>query len=163
MAMWEQRFVQALGDAAGRSGVLSEMAGKIFGALYLSPGPLSLDELCAAVGASKGNVSIQVRQLLDLGMVRRVPVRPGRRHYYEAATDLWPVATELIGRRLEQEARTFLRALEEVERDIKPKTGDVVVARLASMRVFMQLAIGMVEAFRRGDMLKSEALKKAGS
>ena len=163
MATWQQRFAQAFGDAAGRSGVLSELAGKLYGALYISAGPLSLDELCETVGASKGNVSVQVRELLDLGMVRRVPVGSGRRHYYEAATDLWPIATELIGRRLEQEARTFLRALEEVERDVKPKTGDAVVARLASMRVFMQLAIGMVEGFRRGDMLKSEALRKAGS
>jgi DNA-binding transcriptional regulator GbsR (MarR family) len=163
MVTWRDRFVQAFGDAADRSGVLSEMAGKLYGALYISTGPLSLDELCDAVAASKGNVSVQVRQLLDLGMVRRVPLRPGRRHYYEAATDLWPIATELIGRRLEQEARTFLRALEEVERDIKPKTGDAVVARVASMRVFMQLAIGMVEGFRRGDVLKSEALRKAGS
>lgn len=163
MATWRDRFVQALGDAADRSGVLSELAGKIFGALYLSPGPLSLDELCAAVGASKGNVSIQVRELLDLGMVRRVPLRPGRRHYYEAATDLWPVATELIGRRLEQEARTLLRALEGVERDAKPAAGDAVRARIAAMRVFMQLAIGMVEAFRRGEVLRSEVLRKAGS
>jgi len=163
MATWRDRFVQALGDAAGRSGVLSEMAGKIFGALYVSAGPLSLDELCTAVGASKGNVSIQVRDLLDLGMVRRVPVRPGRRHYYEAATDLWPIATELIGRRLEQEARTLLRALEGVEQDAKPGAGDIVAARIAAMRVFMQLAIGMVEAFRRGDVLRSEVLLKAGS
>lgn len=163
MATWQLRFVQALGDAADRSGVLSGLAGKIYAALYASPGALSLDELCVAVGASKGNVSVQVRELLDLGMVRRVPMRAGRRHYYEAVTDLWPIATELIGRRLEQEARTLLRALAEVERDAASGAGDAVRVRIAAMRVFMQLASEMIESFRRGEVLKSEALRKAAS
>jgi DNA-binding transcriptional regulator GbsR (MarR family) len=160
--MWEQRFAQALGDAAGRSGVFSELGGRIFGALYLSSGPLSLDEICVAVQASKGNVSTQVRELLDLGLVRRVQVRPGRRHYYEASINLWQIASEVIGRRLEQETRTLLRAIEEAEGDAPPGADPVIRARMASMRLFLQAAISMIEAFRRGEALKSETLRAAG-
>jgi DNA-binding transcriptional regulator GbsR (MarR family) len=161
MSTWQERFTQALGDAASRSGVFSELGGRIFGALYLSPSPLSLDDICDAVRSSKGNVSTQVRELVDLGLARRVQVRPGRRHYYEAATDLWQIATEVIGRRLEQETRTLLRSIEGIELEDKPDP--VIQARMTSLRVFMQLAISMLEAFRRGDMLKAEALKEAGS
>lgn len=161
----EERFTQAFGDAAKRSGVLSEMAGKIFGALYLSPGPLSLDELSASVGASKGNVSVQVRELLTLGMVRKVSVRQSRRHYYEAVTDLWAIATEVIGRRLEHEAQTLLHTVEEIEPGLRAETevSELVKTRLATMRGFLQAVIGLVEAFRRGEMLQPEMLRKAGN
>lgn len=162
--LWQERFVQALGDAATRSGVLSEMAGKIYGALYVSPGPKSLDELCSELDASKGNVSVQVRELLTLGMVRKAPGMHGRRHYYEAVTDLWPIATEVIGRRMENEMHTLLRALDDVERELAsaPGPGEPVRTRLATLRVFLQMAAGLLEGFRRGEAVNAEDLRKVG-
>src|SRR2546423_15168646 len=118
MSPWRERIIEALGDAANRSGVFSETAGRIYGGLYLNPGPLSLDEISREVGTSKGNASVQVRELLDLGMVRKVWVRRSRRDYYEAVTDLWSIAAEVIGRRLEQEARSLLAAVSETEKEL---------------------------------------------
>lgn len=152
----EPRIVQALGDAAKRSGVLTEVAGKIFAVLYLSAGHLSLDEITAAAGTSKGNASVQVRELLDLGMVRKVRVPQSRRDYYEANTDLWSIATAVVGRRIEDEARSLLTALEGDDGNL----GGERAARINSMRVFLQMAISMVEAFRRGEIMNTQALQK---
>ena len=165
MTTVHDRFIQAFGDASNRSGVISEMAGKIYAALYLSPGALSLDEICGHVGASKGNVSVQVRELLALGMVRKVSVRSSRRHYYEAVTDLWAIATEVIGRRLEHEAQTLLHALQSVEPELQSDSGagDLVKTRLATMRVFLQMVIGVVQGFRRGEVLSLDKLRNVGS
>ena len=165
MTTVHDRFIQAFGDASNRSGVISEMAGKIYAALYLSPGALSLDEICGQVGASKGNVSVQVRELLALGMVRKASVRSSRRHYYEAVTDLWAIATEVIGRRLEQEAQTLLHALQSLEPELAsgPGAGDLVKTRLATMRIFLQTATALIGGFRRGEALEPEALRKTGS
>src|SRR3989442_7873278 len=126
MSTWRDRVIQSLGDAASRSGVLAENAGKIFAVLYLSPGPLSLDEISREVGTSKGNASVQVRELLELGMVRKVWVRRSRRDYYEAVTDLWSIAAEVIGRRLEQEARSLLAAVEQAETELPDAAGHLV-------------------------------------
>ncbi len=163
MDTWRAGIVQALGDSAERSGVFSETAGKIFAVLYLSPGPLSLDEIGEQAGISKGNASVQVRELLALGMVRKVWVRRSRRDYYEAVTDLWAIATEVIGRRLQQEAQALLRALEGVEGEMATDgaAGDAVKARLAGMRIFLQTTVALLEGFRRGESLSSEALQKA--
>ena len=165
MTTVHDRFIQAFGDASNRSGVISEMAGKIYAALYLSPGALSLDEICGQVGASKGNVSVQVRELLALGMVRKASVRSSRRHYYEAVTDLWAIATEVVGRRLEREAQTLLHSLQSLEPELAsdPDAGDLVKTRLATMRAFLQIVIGVVEGFRRGEVLKLDKLRDAGS
>src|SRR6266571_2195893 len=132
MSTWRDRVTQSLGDAASRSGVLSETAGKIFAVLYL-------DEISREVGTSKGNASVQVRELVELGMVRKVWVRRSRRDYYEAVTDLWSIAAEVIGRRLEQEARSLLAAVSETERELPDATEDLVKARVRSMRLFLEL------------------------
>ncbi len=164
MNTWEPRIVQALGDAAKRSGVLTEVAGKIFAVLYLSASHLSLDEVTAAVGTSKGNASVQVRQLLDLGMVRKVRVPRSRRDYYEANTDLWMIATAVVGRRIEDEARSLLTTLEGAGGNLSGDraAGDVQRARVSSMRVFLQMAIAMIEGFRRGEIMNTQALQKLG-
>ena len=163
MGSWRERITQALGDAANRSGVFSETAGKIYGVLYLTPGPLSLDEIAREVGTSKGNASVQVRELLALGMVRKVWVKRSRRDYYEAITDLWAIATQVIGRRLEQESRTLLVALDGAGSELAADqdASDPLKARVAAMRVFLQTTIAMLEGFRRGEALAVESLRKA--
>src|SRR2546425_12119981 len=151
MSTWREQITQALGDAFNRSGVLSETAGKLYAVLYLSPGPLSLDEIAREVGTSKGNASVQVRELLELGMVRKVWVKRSRRDYYEAVTDLWAIAAEVIGRRLEQEARSLLAAVSETEKELPDAAGDLVRGRLMSMRLFLELVAVGIEGFRRGE------------
>ncbi len=163
MSTWHDQVSQAFGDAASRSGVLSETAGKIFAVLYLSPGPLSLDEIAREVGTSKGNASVQVRELLEAGMVRKVWVKRSRRDYYEAVTDLWSIAAEVIGRRLEQEARSLLGAVSEAERVLPVEAGDLVKSRMISMRVFLELTVRMIEGFRKGEVMSPEGLRKLAS
>jgi DNA-binding transcriptional regulator GbsR (MarR family) len=160
MSNWRDQVVQSLGDAASRSGVLSETAGKIFAVLYLNPGPLSLDEISREVGTSKGNASVQVRELLELGMVRKVWVRRSRRDYYEAVTDLWAIAAEVIGRRLEQEARSLLSAFSGSEKELPAEAGDLVKGRVRSMRLFLELVAAGIEGFRRGEVMNPEVLRK---
>ncbi len=158
MATWENRFVQAFGDAAKRSGVMSEMSGRIFGTLYVMTDSLSLDEICERLGASKGNVSIQVRELLMLGMVRKVTMPGSRRHHYEAVTDLWAIASEVIGQRLEREAETLLRDIQRIEPQLDKGVAREVKARMSSMSTFLQLMVGMIEGVRRGDLPGPAAL-----
>ena len=162
MGTWREQITQALGDAGSRSGVLSETAGKIFAVLYLNAGPLSLDEIAREVGTSKGNASVQVRELLELGMVRKVWVRRSRRDYYEAITDLWAIATQVIGRRLQQEAQALLGALEAARPDLSADSdaGDVLKMRIDSMQLFLQMAVTMIDGFRQGESLEPESLRK---
>lgn len=164
MTTWEDRFVQAFGDAAKRSGVMSEMSGRIFGTLYVTTETLSLDEVCGRLGASKGNVSIQVRELLTLGMVRKVTIPGSRRHHYEAVTDLWSIATQVIGRRLEREAETLLRDLERIKPQLSAdkSASREAKGRLATMHTFMQGSLRMIEGVRRGELPMPESNRGTG-
>jgi DNA-binding MarR family transcriptional regulator len=86
--------------------------GAIYGAVYLSPQPISLDELVELVNVTKGAVSTNVRHLERLGMVHKI-VRIGeRKDYYTAETDFWKVIKGILR---EREKSEFDRALRSVD------------------------------------------------
>src|ERR1700694_1902086 len=92
-------FVEGMGAAAATSGILTQLQGRIFGLLYLQPGPLSLDEITDELQQSKSNVSVNVRGLVDWPLVRMTRVPRPRKDHYEAATDFWRVMQEIMERR----------------------------------------------------------------
>ena len=94
--------------------------GAIYGAIYLSPSPISLDELVAQVGVSKGAVSTNVRQLERLGMVHKHFQLGDRKDYYSAETDFWQLVKNVLR---EREKNEFARALNTVEESLEIVNG----------------------------------------
>ena len=88
----------------------SKVMGQLYGVLLLSPEPLSLDDFMDRLDISKASVSMNMRTLEHLGMVRQVWVRgkTGRRKYYEAETDFIQIVTNILNGR---EMRDVDRAL----------------------------------------------------
>jgi DNA-binding transcriptional regulator GbsR (MarR family) len=77
-------------DLAGRATAvygLSPLLGRLYGVLLLSPAPLTLDALVAAVGAAKSTVSVSMRTLERYRLVERHWIRGDRRDFYSARTD----------------------------------------------------------------------------
>jgi hypothetical protein len=68
----------------------------------------------------------------------------------------------VIGRRLQQEAQTLLRAVEVVEPELAAETDavDLVRTRVTSMRLFLQMVIALLEGFRQGEVMSPEGLRK---
>ena len=67
---------------------LPRTTGQIFGLLYLSVEPLSLNHMSSMLGISKGSASMGTRQLASWGAIRKVWIPGDRRDYYEAIEDL---------------------------------------------------------------------------
>ena len=90
--------------------------GRIWGILYLSPAPLDAEEIEARSGLSAGMVSTTIAELLQWGVVKRVPAAGGRRRVYEAETDI----LALIGRVFrERELRLVTRTVETLEEALR--------------------------------------------
>lgn len=95
---------------------LGKMMGQMFGLLYLSPVPLTLDEVCEELSVSKGHVSTTMRGLERLGMAHRSWRRGDRKDYYQAETDLWKVVRGILQ---EREKREFDQALSSVSDSLR--------------------------------------------
>lgn len=93
--------------------------GAIFGAVYLSPTAVSLDDLVVQVGVSKGSVSTNIRMLERLGMVHKQIQLGDRKDYYTAETDFWKIVRGVMQERekmeFDQALRTVTQSLDIVE------------------------------------------------
>jgi DNA-binding transcriptional regulator GbsR (MarR family) len=107
---FDKEFARFAGELA-ESLSFNRSIGQIFGLLYLSDTPLSLDDIALRLGMSKGNASINMRYFESWGAVKPVAVSGTRRDHYEAYRNL----KELALRRLQE---GVLRRLEMAEERI---------------------------------------------
>lgn len=108
-------MLEGLGQLADYFGY-NRVMGKMYGALLLSPRPMSLDDMMEHLDVSKASVSMNMRMLENMGIVREVWVRGDRRKYYEAESDFWKILTNVLGSR---ELRDVNQALEVIETSIE--------------------------------------------
>jgi DNA-binding transcriptional regulator GbsR (MarR family) len=163
-------FVDGIGTAAATSGVLSQVQGRIFGLLYLQSRPLSLDEIARELDQSKGNISLNMRGLVDWHLVHRRDVAGSRRDHYEAATDLWRVMQEILERRFRWNLRQVLISIEETLRALESarpgkdgpsaREAQFITARLEAMRAFFSAVDTGITAFNSGKAIAAETFQK---
>ena len=150
-------FIEGMGAAAATSGVLTQLQGRIFGFLYLTHGSASLDEITTELGQSKGNVSTNIRGLVDWHLVRRVSVAGSRKDHYQAASDFWRVMQEIMERRFRWNIRQVIATCDETRRaatDERPaarRRDGFVDDRLDALRSFAAAVDEGIGAFAQGN------------
>ena len=159
-------FVAGVGNAAATSGVLSQLQGRIFAALYLEEHPLSLDEIAEALQQSKSNISTNIRGLVEWHLVRRVSVHGSRKDHYQAADDFWRVMQEIMERRFRWNIRQVIAACDETGRAAEAGRGSrageraFVQRRLKTLRAFAAAVDAGIEAFARGEPIAPASLQR---
>ncbi len=122
LAQLKQDFTEGLSQISRFWGFPKGM-GAIFAVLYLSPLPLSLDEIVQATGLTKGAVSTEVRTLARMGLVHRSSKLADRKDYYAAEDDFYKSIRSILKERQNSE---FDRALRSVGETLaKLEAGDV--------------------------------------
>ena len=112
------RFVDQVGEMASSLG-MNRSVGQIYAALYMSPDPMSLDDLAELCDMSKGNVSLNIRELERWGAARRVWVRGDRKDYYEAERDVPQIVIRRLKEGLGRRLSTLESALDDASEQIK--------------------------------------------
>jgi DNA-binding transcriptional regulator GbsR (MarR family) len=141
--------VAGLGRLAGFFG-FSDVMGRLYGILLLSPEPMSLDDLAEGLQISKGSVSMNMRSLERWGMAKEVWVRGERKKYYMAESDLWTVIRNVLSGREMREVQLALEVLgdsveqlKEAEDELTAEERDQAayfLERIDDLRAFFQLA-----------------------
>ncbi|GAB3461018.1 hypothetical protein GCM10027570_46530 [Streptomonospora sediminis] len=94
-------FAEELGQFFEERG-LPRMEGRMLGWLIVcDPPEQSAEDLAAALGASRGGISMSVRMLQRAGALERVAVPGSRKHYYRLRPGMW---RQEIDKRVEEAA-----------------------------------------------------------
>ena len=128
----------------------SEMMGRLYGTLLLSPQPLSLDDLTEMLQISKGSVSMNMRSLERWGMAKEVWMRGDRKKYYEAEPELWKVIRNVLSGRERREVQlalqvlnnnvTHLRAAEDNLSPEEKELAEFYLERIDELEAFFRVA-----------------------
>ncbi len=121
---------------------LPRSIGEIYGLLFVSREPLSLDDLVTALGISKGSASQGLRTLKGLGAIREVQVGTERRTYFVAAVEL----KRLVGGFIREQIRPHLesgrskigRLEEAAKREIDPARREFLGERLGRLEHWLK-------------------------
>ena len=163
----QTHFIQGMSRISSFWGFPKAM-GAIYGAIYLSPNPLSLDEIVEQVGVTKGAVSTNVRQLERLSMVHKHLQVGDRKDYYTAETDFWKIVKGILREREKNEFDLAIRSVGEsiqiLESGLPEETDKETVAfcksRMVELNKFFDSLDNLVATFLAVDDLRSNFIKK---
>lgn len=109
----KEKFIQAWGSLGSEWGVNRTMA-QVHALLMISPQSLSADEIMEDLQISRGNANMNIRALMDWGLVYK-ELRPGdRKEYFIGEKDMWKVVRQIIINRKKKELEPMLKVLDEI-------------------------------------------------
>ena len=130
--------------------------GAIFAVLYLSPAPLSLDEVVEQTGLTKGAVSTEIRTLARMGLVHRSSKLGDRKDYYEAESDFYASIRSILKERQNSE---FDRAIRSVRDTLTQLESGSVSGDAAEVEFARKRMKALQEFFDAIDSLSSAVIK----
>jgi DNA-binding transcriptional regulator GbsR (MarR family) len=105
-----QTFVLHFGEMGSRWGI-NRTVGQIYALLYVSPQPLNADEIADALGFSRSNVSMGLKELESWRLVRLQHLPNDRREYFSTPEDVWTIFRTLADERRKREIDPTLSML----------------------------------------------------
>jgi DNA-binding transcriptional regulator GbsR (MarR family) len=148
-----QQFISSWGAFGTHWGINRTMA-QIHALLLTSPDPLTQDNIMEELNISRGNTNMNIRELINWGLVERVILPGERKEYFSAEKDIWKVVKQIVKERKKRELEPMLQLLdklEEVEGDKKDK----------NVKAFVEVVSGIKKLGKQADktldaMIKAE-------
>lgn len=145
------KFIEAWGTLGSSWGINKVMA-QIHALLIVSSKPLTTDDVMAELQISRGNANMNIRALMEWGIVEKKLIVGERKDHYVAGKDIWELARQVSRERRKREIEPILRVLNQVQsvegnteevKEFKAVTGD--------LRDFSKKVDGALEKFTKSD------------
>lgn len=109
-----EEFIKAWGNLGSNWGINKTMA-QIHALLLVAPKYLSAEEIMEELNISRGNVNMNVRALIDWGLVYKESVIGERKEFFIAEKDMWKVSTRIMQERRRKELEPIKRVLSDLQ------------------------------------------------
>lgn len=104
-------LVRRWGEMGGYWGISRTMA-EIHALLFVSQNPLCTDDIMAQLHISRGNASMNLRALVDWGLIRRVHQLGDRKEYFQADTEVWRMFETIMRERRRREVEPIIATID---------------------------------------------------
>ncbi len=110
----KNKYIQTWGSLATSWGINKTMA-QVHALLLVSTKPLSAEDIMETLQISRGNVNMNVRALIDWGIVQKEFVVGERKEFFVADKDIWELFKQITKERKKREIEPVLRVLEDLQ------------------------------------------------
>ena len=131
-----QQFISSWGAFGTHWGINRTMA-QIHALLLITPDPVTQDDIMEQLNISRGNANMNIRELINWGLVDRVLLTGERKEYFSAEKDIWKVVKQIVKERKKRELEPMLKLLdqlENVEGDKRDKNIKALVDTVSSIK-----------------------------
>ncbi len=158
-----QKFVLHFGEMGSRWGI-NRTVGQIYAVLYVGSRPLNADELGEALGFSRSNISMGLKELQSWGLVRLIHQPNDRREYFQAPDDVWAIFRTLAAERRKREIDPTLSMLRDALMELPSVPEDIhAQERMRQMHAFIELMTDWLDDVQKMDSETLASLMKMGS
>jgi DNA-binding transcriptional regulator GbsR (MarR family) len=111
----KQKFIQSWGTLGSHWGINRTMA-QIHALLLIANRSYSANDIKDELNISMGNTNMNIRALIDWGLVHK-ELKPGeRKDFFVAEKDMWEVVKRIVTQRKKKELEPMLRVLEDISK-----------------------------------------------
>ena len=158
-----QRFVLHFGEMGSRWGI-NRTVGQIYALLYVSPKAMNADEVGEALGFSRSNVSMGLKELQSWNLVRLIHQPNDRREYFKAPEDVWAIFRTLAAERRKREIDPTLSMLRDALMEQPSVAADIhAQERMKQMHGFIELMTDWLDDVQKMDSATLTSLMQMGS
>ena len=123
----KDKFINTWGSLGTLWGINKAMA-QIQALLFISTKPLSMEDIMVELKISRGNTSMNLRQLMDWGIVTKELVAGERKEYFTTEKDVQELARIIAKERSRREIKPVIKVLSEVSsiEDNSPEAKELI-------------------------------------
>jgi DNA-binding transcriptional regulator GbsR (MarR family) len=130
-------FIRRWGEMSSYWGINRTMA-EIHALSYVSTEPICTDDVMALLQVSRGNASMNLRSLVDWGLIQRVHVRGDRKEYFSALTDVWQMFETIIRQRKRREVEPIVETIHRCREMAAKEMSQSKGARSPEIRAYLR-------------------------
>jgi DNA-binding transcriptional regulator GbsR (MarR family) len=153
-----EKFILHWGEMGSTWGINRTVA-QIYALLYLSPEPLTAEEISETLVVARSTVSTGLRELQGWGIVRVTHVLGDRRDHFETMSDVWEMFRAILAERKRREIDPTLTMLRESVTEFAGESGGdaYAQARLQEMLEFFEVT---TRVYAQVEQMPTDALVK---
>ncbi|MCD4795413.1 MAG: hypothetical protein K8R54_19435 [Bacteroidales bacterium] len=147
----QEEFIKSWGSLGSKWGINKTLA-QIHALFIITEIPLSAEEIMESLKISRGNANMNVRTLIDWGLVYKENRLGERKEYFVGEKDMWLILKRVMKVRKERELDPMLEVLKNLKKEEEISSeNELVSERLENIEKFASEADSLLSKFIKMD------------
>jgi DNA-binding transcriptional regulator GbsR (MarR family) len=142
----QHQFVLSWGSLGSQWGLNKTLA-QIHGLFLITEEAISMEDIMEVLMISRGNVNMNIRTLIDWGIIYRISKMGERREYYIGEKDMWLLLKRVLKVRKERELDPMLKLISDIKINGFETENNLFIERISSIETFAKQADSMLALF----------------